>query len=87
MPPKIAEEVLGEIHALGIGLSLDDFGTGYSSYIRLKYLPVSTIKIDKIFIDNLTSSIKDAMIVKSMIDLGKNLGLDVIAEGIEIWLP
>jgi diguanylate cyclase (GGDEF)-like protein len=83
MPPKIAEEVLGEIHALGIGLSLDDFGTGYSSYIRLKYLPVSTIKIDKIFIDNLTSSIKDAMIVKSMIDLGKNLGLDVIAEGIE----
>jgi diguanylate cyclase (GGDEF)-like protein len=83
MPPKIAETVLGDIHALGIGLSLDDFGTGYSSYIRLKHLPISTIKIDKVFIDNLTSSVKDAMIVKSMITLGKNLGIDVIAEGIE----
>ncbi len=78
-----AENVLADIHLLGIGLSLDDFGTGYSSYIRLKQLPINTIKIDKVFIDNLTSNTKDAMIVKSMITLGKNLGIDVIAEGIE----
>jgi diguanylate cyclase (GGDEF)-like protein len=79
----LGASVLNEIHELGIGLSLDDFGTGYSSYIRLKHLPINTIKIDKIFIDNLTSNTKDAMIVKSMIALGKNLGIDIIAEGIE----
>jgi diguanylate cyclase (GGDEF)-like protein len=80
---KLAESVLEDIHKLGIGLSLDDFGTGYSSFIRLKHLPINTIKIDKAFIDNLTTNPKDAMIVKSMIALGKNLGIDIIAEGIE----
>jgi diguanylate cyclase (GGDEF)-like protein len=78
-----SEKIIKKIHGIGIGIALDDFGTGYSSLSHLKNLPIATIKIDKSFIANITTSRHDAMIVKSMINLAKNLGLNVIAEGIE----
>ncbi|MEX2516341.1 MAG: bifunctional diguanylate cyclase/phosphodiesterase [Gammaproteobacteria bacterium] len=75
--------VLEELKGLGISLSLDDFGTGFSSLCYLARLPVDALKIDKSFIDNLTHSAQDQAITKSIIDLAGNLGLGVVAEGIE----
>jgi diguanylate cyclase (GGDEF)-like protein len=71
------------IHELGFRIALDDFGTGYSSLFLLNNLPISTIKIDKSFIDHITTHHHDVMLVKSMITLANNLGLNIIAEGIE----
>jgi len=78
-----SEDVLNKIHDIGVGIALDDFGTGYSSLTHLKRLPISTIKIDKLFIQDIIVDSNSAMIVKSVIALGNNLGFDVIAEGIE----
>jgi diguanylate cyclase (GGDEF)-like protein len=81
--PVLAARVLGELERLGVRLSIDDFGTGYSSLAYLKNLPVNEIKIDRAFVDTMVSEPSDAMIVRSTIDLGHNLGLAVVAEGIE----
>jgi len=81
--PILAARVLGELEHLGVRLSIDDFGTGYSSLAYLKNLPVNEIKIDRAFVDSMIEEPSDAMIVRSTIDLGHNLGLDVVAEGIE----
>ena len=67
----------------GITISIDDFGTGYSSLNYLKNLPISKLKIDKAFVNNITTDNKDAMIVKTIIDIAHNLNLKVIAEGVE----
>lgn len=75
--------ILEQICKMGIILSIDDFGTGYSSLRRLKKLPVSELKIDKSFIKDMTTSIDDASIVKSTIEMAHNLGLTVVAEGVE----
>jgi len=81
--PILAARVLGELERLGVRLSIDDFGTGYSSLAYLKNLPVNEIKIDRAFVDSMIEEPSDAMIVRSTVDLGHNLGLDVVAEGIE----
>ncbi len=81
--PTHALEVLAQLHGMGLTLSIDDYGTGYSSMAYLKRLPVQEIKIDKSFVLKLASNRGDAILVKSTIELGHNLGLKVTAEGIE----
>jgi len=80
------EEVIVKMQRMkfhGIGLSLDDFGTGYSSFSYLKRLPIEQLKIDQSFVRDMLSNTDDASIVKTIIDLTKNLRLNVIAEGVE----
>lgn len=76
-------DTLNRLKDTGIHFSIDDFGTGYSSLQNLKELPVSELKIDKSFILNMLDNDDDAIIVRSTIDLAHNLGLKVVAEGIE----
>jgi diguanylate cyclase (GGDEF)-like protein/PAS domain S-box-containing protein len=78
-----APEILGRLHGMGEQLSIDDFGTGYSSLAYLQRLPVDELKIDKSFVTRLSSAGDDAVIVRSTIDLAHNLGLTVVAEGVE----
>ena len=81
--PKLALNSINRLKDLGLGFSIDDFGTGYSSLAYLKKLPVDTIKIDQSFVKDLIRSENDATIVRSTINLAHNLGLNVIAEGVE----
>ena len=81
--PARSTEVLNTLSSMGINLSIDDFGTGFSSLSYLKQLPVNELKIDKSFIMNMDNDESDVVIVQSTIHLGHNLGLKVIAEGIE----
>jgi len=78
-----AIETITRLSALGVGLSIDDFGTGYSSLAYLKRLPVNEIKIDKSFIIGMTEDSASASIVRPIIELGHNMGLQVVAEGVE----
>jgi EAL domain-containing protein (putative c-di-GMP-specific phosphodiesterase class I) len=86
--PIRALQTLEGLHAMGVELAIDDFGTGYSSLAYLKRLPVDELKIDKSFVINMERDTDDAKIVRSTIDLGHNMGLRVVAEGIEnevVW--
>ena len=86
--PERALNVVTELDALGVRISIDDFGTGYSSLGYLKRLPASEIKIDKSFVIEMDNDPDDATIVRSTIELAHNLGLQVVAEGVEtasIW--
>jgi diguanylate cyclase (GGDEF)-like protein/PAS domain S-box-containing protein len=81
--PEQALKVLKRLHEMGAKLSIDDFGTGYSSLAYLKKLPVDELKIDQSFIFGLIDNEDDAVIVRSTIELAHNLGLRVVAEGVE----
>jgi diguanylate cyclase (GGDEF)-like protein len=74
---------LSKLRGMGVTLSIDDFGTGYSSLANLRNLPVDRIKIDRSFVRDMVTQRQDALIVRSMIELANNLGLETVAEGIE----
>jgi len=77
------EESLFNLRDLGVQFSIDDFGTGYSSLSRLKELPIQSIKIDRSFVTDINVKLNDNVIIKSTIDLAKDMGLNVVAEGVE----
>jgi diguanylate cyclase (GGDEF)-like protein len=81
--PVRAMEVVDALSTLGVEVSLDDFGTGFSSLAYLKQLRVGELKIDRSFVMNMGSDPSDAAIVRSVVDLGKSLGMRVVAEGVE----
>jgi diguanylate cyclase (GGDEF)-like protein len=81
--PERSLELLRHLSRMGMGLAIDDFGTGYSSLTYLKRLPVSTIKVDKSFVSGMAGDPDDAAIVRTAIDLARNLGLEVVAEGVD----
>jgi diguanylate cyclase (GGDEF)-like protein len=86
--PFRVRQVLASLNEMGLRLAIDDFGTGYSSLAYLKRLPVQTIKVDRSFVMGMGEDPSDATIVRSTIDLGRNLGLGVVAEGVEsqeVW--
>jgi diguanylate cyclase (GGDEF)-like protein len=78
-----ASETLGRLHALGVRIAIDDFGTGYTSLAYLRKLPVNELKIDKSFVMNMLRANDDAVIVRTIVELAHNLGLQVVAEGVE----
>jgi diguanylate cyclase (GGDEF)-like protein len=86
--PFRVRQVLSRLSEMGLRLAIDDFGTGYSSLAYLKRLPVQTIKIDRSFVSGMCEDPSDATIVRSTVDLGRNLGLAIVAEGVEsqeVW--
>ncbi len=74
---------MDDLSKLGVHFSLDDFGTGYSSFAHIQGLPITSLKVDKSFVQNAVKKEGDAVIVKAIINLAHNLGMHVIAEGVE----
>jgi diguanylate cyclase (GGDEF)-like protein/PAS domain S-box-containing protein len=81
--PKRTIGLLNELYAMGLHLAIDDFGTGYSSLSALQQFPIGTLKIDQSFVRDLSVDTNDAALVRTIIDMGKSLDLEVIAEGVE----
>jgi EAL domain-containing protein (putative c-di-GMP-specific phosphodiesterase class I) len=75
--------VLRQLAALGLRVAVDDFGTGYSSLAQLTRMPVSVLKIDKAFIDGIENNAESRTVVRAIIGLGRALGLQLVAEGVE----
>src|ERR1700730_15529900 len=83
MTHRAQNKTMSQLRALGIRLSIDDFGTGYSSLSYLQRFPVDTLKIDQSFISAMQTVRENCAIVSTIVALGKNLGLQVVAEGVE----
>jgi diguanylate cyclase (GGDEF)-like protein len=81
--PVRTEAVVSRLRSMGVAMAIDDFGTGYSSFSHLKRLPVDEIKIDRSFVQHMASDESDFTIVRTIVDLGRNLGIRVVAEGVE----
>ena len=81
--PELATQSLHQLRETGAKLAIDDFGTGYSSFSYLYRFPFDTMKIDRVFISAMSRSKKSNQIVKSLVNLSHDLGMDVVAEGIE----
>jgi EAL domain-containing protein (putative c-di-GMP-specific phosphodiesterase class I) len=81
--PVATKDVIQRLKALGVGISIDDFGTGYTSLAYLARLPITQLKIDRSFVLAMNSNADDAAIVRSIITLGRDLALEVVAEGVE----
>jgi diguanylate cyclase (GGDEF)-like protein len=81
--PVRAAEVLGRLHDLGVRISIDDFGAGYTSLGQLKNLPIDELKVDRSFVITMAEDRSNQLIVRSVVDLGHNLGLRTVAEGVE----
>ncbi len=73
-----------KLKGLGVRLSVDDFGTGYSSLSSLRRFPVDVLKIDRSFVEAIPRSPEDASVVQTLVSLGRTLGLEVVAEGVEL---
>ncbi len=81
--PQRTVQMLNQLHDMGLHLSIDDFGTGYSSLSALQQFPIGTLKIDQSFVRDVAEDPADAVLVRTIIDMGHSLGMDVVAEGIE----
>jgi len=81
--PERTIKILDQLYALGLHLAIDDFGTGYSSLSALQQFPISTLKIDKSFVRDVAVNPDDATIVSTIVQMGRNLDMDVVAEGVE----
>jgi diguanylate cyclase (GGDEF)-like protein/PAS domain S-box-containing protein len=82
--PRRTVQMLDQLHAMGLHLSIDDFGTGYSSLSALQQFPIRTLKIDQSFVRDVVDDAGDATLVRTIIDMGHGLGLQVVAEGVEL---
>jgi EAL domain-containing protein (putative c-di-GMP-specific phosphodiesterase class I) len=80
---EVVDQVLGQLRESGVRLALDDFGTGYSSLSVLSRIPVHELKIDREFVRTMETSAEAAAVVRSTVDLGRSLGLEIVAEGVE----
>ena len=81
--PERTIKMLDQLYGLGLHLAIDDFGTGYSSLSALQQFPISTLKIDKSFVRNVVTNPDDATIVDTIVQMGRNMNMDVVAEGVE----
>ena len=81
--PERTIGLLDQLYGLGLHMAIDDFGTGYSSLSALQQFPISTLKIDKSFVRNIVTNPDDATIVDTIIQMGRNMNMDVVAEGVE----
>ena len=76
-------QLMKEMHGLGLSISMDDFGSGYSSLNLLKELPVDTLKIDKVFLDETTNSERSQIIIAQVVEMARKLGMEIVCEGVE----